>query len=296
MSAKTQRLFGFYREHLELHYSERTAPDYLSHVRSFLDWAGAGGLELADIHTRDLHSYQNELVGARKQDGTPYSLGFHHNRLVAIKNLFRFLYENGYLLYDPARAVELKQKEKRLPRVVLTLKEAKRIIEAAHDNLRDRAILETLYATGIRVSELANLELGDVDTQERTLRVVLGKGKRDRYVPLTTAASEAIDAYLERGRPASECRYLFLGDKGGKCHRAVLSRMVSRYAKKANVKKHVTCHTFRHSVATHLLKGRADIRHIQKLLGHRSLKSTERYTHVEISDLREVIARAHPRA
>lgn len=296
MSAKTRRLLSFYREHLELHYSERTAPDYLSHVRSFLDWAVGRGLELPDIRTRDLQSYQNELLGARKRDGTPYSLGFHHNRLVAIRSLFRFLYENGYLLHDPARSVELKQKEKRLPRVVLTLTEARRILEAARVNLRDRAILETLYATGIRASELANLELGDVDTREKTLRIVLGKGKRDRYVPLTTTASEAIDAYLELGRPASECRYLFLGDKGGKCHRAVLSRMVSRYANKARIRKHVTCHTFRHSVATHLLKGRADIRHIQKLLGHSSLNTTERYTRVEISDLREVIARAHPRA
>ena len=296
MSAKTKRLFGFYRQHLELHYSERTAPDYIAHVSSFLEWTMERGLELTELGTRDLQAYQNELLGKRKPDGTPYSLGFHHNRLVAIRSLFRFLHQNGYLLHDPARAVELKQKEKRLPRVVLTLKEAKRILAASSETGRDRAILETLYATGIRASELASLELGDVDTQERTLRIVLGKGKKDRYVPLTTAASEAIDIYLELGRPASTSPYLFLGDKGGKLHRVMLSRIVSSYARKARVKKHVTCHTFRHSVATHLLKGRADIRHIQKLLGHRSLKTTERYTRVEISDLKEVIDRAHPRA
>jgi len=216
MSTKTERLVGFYREHLELHYSERTAPDYLSHVRSFLEWSLERSLELTEIRTRDLQSYQNALLGKRKKDGAPYSLGFHHNRLVAIRSLFRFLYQNGYLLHDPARLVELKQKEKRLPRVVLTLKEAKRILAVSLGTSRDRAILETLYATGIRASELANLELGDVDTQERTLRIVLGKGKKDRYVPLTTAASEAIDVYLELGRPASSSPYLFLGDKGGK--------------------------------------------------------------------------------
>ena len=124
----------------------------------------------------------------------------------------------------------------------------------------------------------------------------MGKGKKDRFVPLTTAASEAIDVYLELGRPPTKSPYLFLADKGGKLHRMALSKIIGVYAKKAKIKKHVTCHTFRHTVATHLLKGRADIRQIQKLLGHRSLKTTERYTRVEISDLKEVVARAHPRA
>ena len=172
MSAKTERLLGFYREHLGLHYSERTAPDYLAHVSSFLDWMIEPVLELTYIRTRDLQSYQNELLGKRKPDGAPYSLGFHHNRLVAIRSLFRFLYDNGYLLHDPARAVELKQKEKRLPRVVLTLKEAKRILAASSGTspreLRDRAILETLYATGIRASSRTSSSATSTLRKERS--------------------------------------------------------------------------------------------------------------------------------
>jgi integrase/recombinase XerD len=273
-------------------------------VRAFLEWASERAIELTEIRTLDLQSYQSELLGKPKEDGSSYSLGFHQNHLVSIKSLFRFLFQNGYLLHDPARAVEFKRKESRLPRVVLTHREANRVIEAAKGKeprkLRDRAILETLYATGLRASELANLELSDVDTREKTLRIALGKGRKDRYVPLTTAAAEAIEAYLLEARArlvgAEKHPYLFLADKAGWLHNAVLNKLVRRYAKTAGIRKHITCHTFRHSVATHLLKGRADIRHIQMLLGHASLQTTQRYTRVEISDLREVIARAHPRA
>ena len=131
------------------------------------------------------------------------------------------------------------------------------------------------------------------------LRVILGKGRKDRNVPLTRAAAEAIEAYLARGRPKlvgrEKVRFLFLQDRGGKMDRATACRIVQAWTEEAGVKKHVTPHTFRHTVATHLLKGKADIRHIQSLLGHASLGTTQRYTRVEVSDLKQVIERAHPR-
>jgi site-specific recombinase XerD len=192
--------------------------------------------------------------------------------------------------------------EKRLPRTILTPREVLRILDAVDtrspQGLRDRAILETFYATGIRASELTGLTPYDVDTEERVLRVVLGKGGKDRNVPLTRAACRAIERYLEKGRPRlvrARCRYLFLGSWGGKLNRGMLSLIVRHWTQAAGVKKPVTCHVFRHSVATHLLKGRADIRHIQVLLGHASLGTTERYTRVELQDLKQVIRRAHPR-
>ena len=186
---------------------------------------------------------------------------------------------------------------------MLGIHEVRRIIEAAAGDephvLRDRAILETLYATGIRASELANLKLTDVDTEEKVLKVVLGKGRKDRNVPLTTAAAEAIDAYLNDGRPSvphsTHSPLLFLAQRGGRMHVPSLNEAVQAWAKAAGIRKRVTCHVFRHTMATHLLKGGADIRHIQVLLGHASLVSTERYTHVEISDLKKVVKRAHPR-
>jgi integrase/recombinase XerD len=303
MSAKTKRLLRFYEDELHVRYGERTVPEYQSHARAFLNWLCELNIELLDVRTEDLQTYQNELLGQKKKDGKPYSLGFYQYRIKVVKSFFRFLYLHGYILHDPSSSIDFKAKEKRIPRVILTEEEALRLIESADEKspsgLRDRAALETFYATGIRVTELANLNLWDVELEEKMLRVILGKGRKDRNVPLTTAAAEAIAVYLEKGRPklvSSNNPYLFLADKGGRLQRAVLSRIVQKYARKAGIEKHITCHTFRHSVATHLLRGRADIRHIQMLLGHESLQTTQRYTRVEISDLKRVIERAHPRS
>lgn len=304
MSAKTGRLLKLYEDDIRLRFAARTIPDYLSYAREALGWLHERGIEVSDIRTHDLLVYQSHLLARRKKDGKPYSVGNHHCRIAAIKSLFRFLHRRGMLLQDPAAAIEFPRMERRLPRQILTTSEVRKILRAIRGRspraLRDRAVIESFYATGIRASELSNLTPFDVDTEDRTLRVVKGKGGKDRNVPLTRAAATAIDDYLVSGRPAligadPRVRYLFIADRGGKLGRATLSDIVRFWTKKASIKKRVTCHTFRHSVATHLLKGRADIRHIQELLGHRHLSSTERYTHVEISDLRKVIDRAHPR-
>lgn len=303
VSAKTRRLLKLYQDDIRVRYYERTVEGYLAHVQAFLVWLLPRGVDLVGVRTDDLLSYQSALVSARKRDGSPYSIEYQRGRVSALKNLFRFLYRRGYVLSDPTASLELPRAENRLPRVVLSKDEAARILDSCRGKsptaLRDRAILETFYSTGIRASELSSLSPYDVDTGERTLWVRLGKGGKDRHLPLTGAACRAIEAYVLHGRSAllqaRKAPYLFLADKGGRLQRAVLSRIVSRWTRHAGVKKHVTCHTFRHSVATHLLKGRADIRHIQALLGHTNLATTERYTKVELSDLVEVVRRAHPR-
>jgi integrase/recombinase XerD len=302
LSAKTRRALRLYEEDLRVRYAQRTGPHYLADVRCFLDWLEARAIDLATVRSEDLQAYQADLYAMRKKGGKPYAVSSQHGRLTAVKSFFRFLYRRGYALHDPAATLQLPRMEKRLPRTVLTREEARKILDGARSRtprgLRDRAILETLYATGVRVTELANLTPYDVDTEERVLRVVLGKGAKDRNLPLTTAAAKAIEAYLLRGRPklvGPRSAHLFLSPRGLQLDRTRLNRIVRAAAQKAGIKKHVTCHTFRHSVATHLLKGRADIRHIQALLGHASLSSTERYTRVELSDLREVVRRAHPR-
>ena len=300
---KTSRLLRLFDEAALVRFAPRTAAGYRRQVHRLVEWLDGRGCDLANVRTDDLLAYQTSLYAQRKRDGRPFASGSHRNAVMALKSFFRFLYRRGFVLADPAAGLEYPRMERRLPRVILTREEARRILEAARirtpEGLRDRAILESFYATGIRVSELANLTPDDVDTEERILRVVLGKGRKDRNVPLTAAAAEAIERYLLKGRVQlagqKSGRYLFLANRGGWMDPSTLNKIVQTWAKKARVKKRVTCHTFRHSVATHLLKGRADIRHIQALLGHASLQTTERYTHVEISDLQDVIRRAHPR-
>jgi len=304
LSTKVARLLAQYEEDASLRYGFHTLRGYVQHVRAFVvEWLAARGIDLASVRTTDLLAHQAELAQARKKDGKPYSVGHQQKSVSALKSFFRFLVKRSFLLQDPAAALEMPKGDARLPRVILTKDEAAKLLDIVKGKspreLRDRAILETLYGTGIRAGELVALTPSDVDTAERTLRVVLGKGRKGRMVPLTHAAARATSAYLAHGR-AQLLRHpsdpwLFVSDWGVQCRDSTLNVMIQNYARQAGVKKRVTCHTFRHSVATHLLKGRADIRHIQVLLGHRSLQSTERYTRVEIQDLREVVRRAHPR-
>lgn len=313
VSAKAEALLRRYAEDLALRYAERTVPEYVAHVRAFLIWLVTRSLALPALTRADLQRYQAELVAQRKPNGAPYSAGFHVNRLSALKSFFNFLLRRHVVLLNPTAGLERPRLEMRLPRTILTPREARRIVEAPRSwtpiGFRDRAILETLYATGIRASELIHLSPFDVDTEDGVLRVVRGKGGKDRHVPLTRAAADAIDAYLVKGRPvllaatktgsgiypSKASKRLFVSPRGGVLYRATLDKLVHRWAKQARIKKCVTAHVFRHSVATQLLKRGADIRHIQVLLGHASLSTTERYTRVEISDLQAVVKRAHPR-
>jgi len=303
LGRKTEKLLRLYEDHVFTCHAEKTTKTMLRHARLFLEWLEGRGIALVEARTADVEAYQTHVCALRQKDGTPYSIPEQTHRLGNVKALFRFLYRRGYVLSDPSGAVEYPRPEKRLPRTILTREEAKKLVEApdesAPEGLRDRAILEVFYGTAIRASELAKLKTTDVDVEDRILRVVLGKGSKDRNVPLTRAAAEAVGRYLGDGRSrirgAMRSRWLFLAIRGGQMYASLLNELVQDAAKKAGIEKHVTCHTLRHSVATHLLKGGADIRHIQALLGHACLSSTERYTHVEISDLSKMVRRAHPR-
>jgi integrase/recombinase XerD len=303
LARKTEKLLRLFEDHAFACHAEKTAKDLLRRARLFFGWLEERGTSLVEARTADLEAYQQHVCALRQKDGTPYSIPEQTHRIASVKKLFRFLYRRGYVLSDPSGAVEYPRPEKRLPRGILTRDEARKLVEAPDTQtplgLRDRAILEVFYGTGIRAGELAKLKTTDVDVEDRILRVVLGKGAKDRNVPLTRAAAEATEAYLVEGRPrlrgAMKARWLFLAVRGGRLYDSLLNEVVQGAAKKAGIEKHVTCHTLRHSVATHLLKGGADIRHIQALLGHACLSSTERYTHVEISDLTRVVKRAHPR-
>lgn len=303
LARKTEKLLRLFEDHVFVIHAEKTAQGMMRAARLFLFWLEDQGVPLIEARTADLESYQRHVCALRQKDGTPYSIPEQHHRIAVVKTLCRFLVRRGFILSDPSGPVGYPRPEKRLPRSVLARDEARRLMEAPDTGtplgLRDRAILEVFYGTGIRAGEMAKLKTTDVDSEDRILRVLLGKGQKDRNVPLTRAAAEAVERYLVDGRPkirgAVRSRFLFLALRGGGMYASLLNDVVQQAAKRAGLDKHVTCHTLRHSCATHLLKGGADIRHIQVLLGHACLSSTERYTHVEISDLSQVVKRAHPR-
>ena len=221
--------------------------------------------------------------------------------LVAVKLLHRFLLKEGYLKEDITSVLDSPKLWKHLP-TFLTQKEMETILNIPNlrtpIGIRDRAILELLYATGVRVSELVNLKLTDLNLDSGFLKC-LGKGGKERIVPLGRRAKESIERYLNKVRLSiTKSEYLFLGSKKAKerLSRQAVWQLIKAYALKARIKKKITPHTFRHSFATHLLEGGADLRIVQELLGHTDISTTQIYTHVSRDHLKSMHSKFHPRA
>ncbi|MBJ6802114.1 tyrosine recombinase XerC [Geomonas propionica] len=218
-------------------------------------------------------------------------------KLSAIRALFRFLLREGRLEKSPAELVSTPKKEKRLP-FHLNIDQVSALVEAPAGSrlpLRDRAVLETLYSCGIRVSELTGMNVADLDLAGAVARV-MGKGGKERIVPVGSFARGALAAYLaERGEPAPS-EPLILNSRGKRINRRSVTRIVDSHMMLIAAMRKVSPHTLRHTFATHLLEGGADLRAIQELLGHASLSTTQKYTHVSIDKLMEVYDQAHPKA
>jgi integrase/recombinase XerD len=224
--------------------------------------------------------------------------------LVAVRGLHRFLALEGELDADPARDVSPPKPPSRLPKAI-PLDAVERLLDAASvgdtpASLRDRALLEVLYGTGARISEAVGLDVDDVAGEEGVVRL-RGKGGKERIVPLGSYAARAIEAWLVRGRPAFATvgrgtPAVFLNTRGGRLSRQSAWAVLRAAAERADLSGHLSPHTLRHSFATHLLEGGADVRVVQELLGHASVTTTQIYTKVTVQQLREVYAQAHPRA
>jgi integrase/recombinase XerC len=219
-------------------------------------------------------------------------------KLAALRAFFKYLVREGLVRKNPAELVSTPKKEKRVP-FHLNVDEVTALVEAPREgdilSLRDRAILETLYSCGIRVSELTGLDVGGVDLEEGLMRV-LGKGGKERVVPVGRHARLAIGAYLRaRNNPSVDAPFL-LNARGGRLTSRSVGRIVDKYILRLATVKKISPHTLRHTFATHMLAAGADLRAIQELLGHASLSTTQKYTHVSIDRLMEVYDNAHPKA
>ena len=283
--------------------SETTVQIRRRMVSRFIMWCDERDLDRPQDITRPiLERYRRYLYHYRKVDGQPLSFATQQQRLVPIKMFFKWLTKENYILYNPASELELPKVHRRLPKQLLSADEVERILNQTllHGELgiRDRAIIETLYSTGIRRMELANLKLYDVDTQNGTLMVREGKGKKDRMVPIGQRAGQWIERYRDEVRHTlvvePDAGYLFLHEYGEPLHGNRLTDLVKKYIQAAGVNKPGACHIFRHTMATLMLDNGADIRFIQAMLGHSDLSTTQIYTQVSIAKLKEIHALTHP--
>ncbi|MFM9377893.1 site-specific tyrosine recombinase XerD [Gordonia sp. VNK21] len=295
-----------YLDHLvvERGAAANTVSSYRRDLERYRDFLA--GRRLAALRDVDEAAVRDFLVQLRKGDpdaGQPALADSSVARtLVAVRGLHKFAAAEGLVDTDVAHAVRPPKPARRLPKA-LPVDEVLAILEAAgaadHPRaLRDRALLELLYSCGARISEVTGLDVDDLDLEDRSV-VLRGKGGKDRIVPIGRPAVAAVDAYLVRGRPSLAKKggpALFLNARGGRLSRQSAWQVLVDAAERAGIDKDVSPHTLRHSFATHLLDGGADVRVVQELLGHSSVTTTQVYTLVTVNTMREVYATAHPRA
>lgn len=248
-----------------------------------------------------LRLYLARLSGTGNLRQGQYAKSSIGRKLAAIRAFFAWLVRTKQLEVNPAELIVTPKREQRLP-FHLNIDQIVALVEAPpHQTgeepckLRDTAILELLYSSGLRVSELSNLSIGDVDRAAGMVRV-LGKGSKERIVPVGATALAALERYLAERGPTDDESPLFLGSRGGRINRRAVAELVKRWSQPIVTFKSVSPHTLRHTFATHLLEAGADLRSIQELLGHSSLSTTQKYTHVGIDQLLKVYDKAHPRA
>jgi len=299
----------FMEEHLEWllvsNYSEDTADHARWSIGDFVRWAEQRGMQHPMEVTRPiLESYQRYLYYYRQKNGQPLTFRTQHSRLTPICRWFRWLVRNNHILYNPASDLDLPRMEKRIPRTIFTADEVEHVMVVPDIQtpmgLRDRAMLETFYSTGVRRKELVRLKLYDVDRERATLTIRLGKGQKDRMIPIGERALAWVGKYLREARPQlavePDDATLFLTQYGEPFNPDALSNLTRDLIAEANLGKSGSCHTFRHTMATLMLEGGANLRYIQQMLGHAEISSTEIYTHVAIRKLQKIHAATHPGA
>lgn len=307
---KIERLDGWISEFIGFIRSERglasnTIESYRRDLRAWRTFCIARNLDPAKAEARDVTAFLGALRTGAAPATRPFAPSSVARMMVALRSFHRFLVREGYLPADPTAKVGAAKQPRSIPKPI-SLEDVTRFLEQPGDDplgKRDRAMLETLYGAGLRISELVGLDVDDVDLEGGDLLVRSGKGSKDRRVPIGRHARAALAAYLTSVRPELVRRNsrgisgaLFLNARGGRLTRQGCWKLLKRYAYQAELGEKVSPHTLRHSFATHMLDAGADIRVVQELLGHASLATTQVYTLVSDRRLREVYLASHPRA
>ncbi len=301
-----EKLIEKYRESMKIrNLASKTITGSIRYLNKFFQYLEKiHSITEIDKITKDtIYEYQIYQYERINKVGKLNTVAEQNNALKPVKHFFQYLKECGYIVSDPASTITYAKEPSRLPRGILTQSEARKILHAPDlktaTGYRNRTLMELLYTSGVRKGELINLKLEDVDYDDGILRIEQGKGKKDRIVPIGKIACRYLENYIKSVRPEfikdPYNNYLFLSLKGNRLSRNRVWVLIKKYTKQAKIKKNVHPHTFRHSCATSMLKNKADIRSIQELLGHSSLDSTQVYTKITITDLKEIHTRCHPR-
>lgn len=280
---------------LERNYSENTLDAYMNDLQKLLDYVSAEGLQVLDVKLDDLRNFVAALVDIGI---SPRSQG---RILSGVRTFYKFLILDGYIDDDPTELLEWPKLGEHLPEV-LSVDEVDRLEQASDlskwEGQRNRAIVEVLFSCGLRVSELINLRMSDLFLAEKFIRV-MGKGKKERLVPISGSAVKELEYwFLDRNQmniKPGEDDFVFLNRRGAHLTRMMIFTIVRRLAEAAGIEKTISPHTLRHSFATALLEGGANLRAIQEMLGHERISTTQIYTHIDMHTLREEILEHHPR-
>lgn len=282
---------------LEKNLSANTAASYLNDLKQFVAFLEKKNIkDFSEILPVTISSYLAELKNDSAQSTTL------SRKLSSLKGFFKYLYRNKYIDKNPTETFHSTKLKRKLP-AVLSFEEINKILELPDVKsilgLRDKALLEVAYSSGLRVSEIINLKINDIYFDDEILRI-LGKGNKTRLVPIGSFAQQWLKKYLKDSRPSLEKRmksanYVFLNRRGTKLSRMGIWKIFNQYSSEAKIEKEIHPHTFRHSFATHLIEGGADLRAVQEMLGHSDISTTQIYTHIDREYIRQVYNQFHPR-
>ena len=276
----------------ERNYSSHTVRAYMNDLAEFEDFLDKNSLEIEKITSKNINLYSLNLY-------TKNSKSTVSRKLTTLRSFYNFMVRKGQVKQNPAKLIPLPKKEKELP-VFLSVDEVFTLINSIDQDgilpLRDLAMIELLYSSGLRVSELSKIRVLDIDHRENFVKVS-GKGNKERVVPFGSNAHDVILKYLSR-RPERKPKddFLFLNNRGSGLTTRSIERIVKKYGLLSGISKKISPHALRHTFATHLLGGGADLRSIQELLGHSSLSTTQRYTHTSVEQIMKIYDKTHPRA